>query len=145
MTGMRPTMGSRYRVGAGPKPPHLGRRPDIPGLIGSFKSIWVKVARVRAIRRFTVRPVLPPALTALGELAGNLRWSWHPETQDVFEAVNPTLWESTGRDPVKLLGAVGRTRLEELAHDEEFVARLDAASADLKKYLTGDRWYQRRL
>ena len=72
---------------------------------------------MRAIRRFTVRPVLPPALAALGDLAGNLRWSWHPETQDVFAAVDPELWESTGRDPVKLLGAVGRTRLEELAAD----------------------------
>ena len=33
---------------------------------------------MRAIRRFTVRPVLPRALAALGDLAGNLRWSWHP-------------------------------------------------------------------
>ena len=100
---------------------------------------------MRAIRRFTVRPVLPPALTALGELAGNLRWSWHPPTQDVFEAVDPHLWESTGRDPVKLLGAVGRVRLEELAASDDFVARLQAASEDLRTYLTQDRWYQRRV
>jgi starch phosphorylase len=101
--------------------------------------------RVRAIRRFTVRPVLPPALAPLGELAGNLRWSWHPPTQDVFEAVDPRLWDSTGRDPVKLLGAVGRARLEELAASEEFVARLQEASENLRTYLTQDRWYQRRV
>ena len=59
-----------------------------------------------------------------GDLAGNLRWSWHPETQDVFAAVDPDLWESTGRDPVKLLGAVGRARLEELAADAGFLERL---------------------
>jgi len=99
---------------------------------------------VRAFRRFTVRPVLPPALASLNELAGNLRWSWHPETQDVFEAVDPELWESTGRDPVGLLGAVGRARLEELAGDQGFLDRLAAAHADLQRYLTGDRWYQRR-
>jgi starch phosphorylase len=99
---------------------------------------------VRAIRRFTVRPVLPPALSALGDLAGNLRWSWHPETQDVFAAVDPVLWESTGRDPVKLLGAVGRARLEELAADAAFLDRLAAAKADLDAYLAGDRWFQRR-
>ena len=46
-------------------------------------------APVRAIRRFIVRPVLPPQLEALGELAGNLRWSWHPETQDLFADVDP--------------------------------------------------------
>ena len=100
--------------------------------------------RVRAIRRFTVRPVLPPALAGLGRLAGNLRWSWDPRSQDVFEAVDPALWESTGRDPVKLLGAVGRRRLEELAADQDFLARLGAAAGDLDRYLTGDRWYQRR-
>lgn len=89
--------------------------------------------------------MLPEALTALGDLAGNLRWSWHPETQDVFAAVDPDLWESTGRDPVKLLGAVGRRRLEELATDAAFLEQLAAARADLERYLTGDRWYQRRL
>ena len=89
--------------------------------------------------------MLPPALAALGDLAGNLRWSWHPETQDVFAAVDPDLWESTGRDPVRLLGAVGRQRLEELAEDDGFLAGLRAAQEDLSRYLTGDRWYQRRL
>ncbi|WP_137292055.1 alpha-glucan family phosphorylase [Nocardioides dongxiaopingii] len=100
---------------------------------------------MRAIRRFTVRPVLPPALAPLGELAGNLRWSWHPETQDVFAEVDPVLWESTGRDPVRLLGAVGRSRFDELAADEGFLARLGAARADLETYLTAPRWYQRRM
>ncbi len=89
--------------------------------------------------------MLPPALAPLSDLAGNLRWSWHPETQDVFAAVDPELWESTGRDPGGLLGAVGRARLEELAGDAAFLSRLAAAHADLDAYLTGDRWYQRRL
>ncbi|WP_372728981.1 alpha-glucan family phosphorylase [Nocardioides sp.] len=99
---------------------------------------------MRAIRRFTVRPVLPTVLAPLGELAGNLRWSWHPATQDVFAAVDPALWESTGHDPVALLGEVGRARLEALAADESFVAQVRSAHEDLTAYLTGDRWYQRR-
>ena len=74
---------------------------------------------MRAIGRFTVRPVLPDALASLGELAQNLRWSWHPETQAVFREVDAALWESTGRDPVKLLGAVGRDRFEQLASDDK--------------------------
>jgi len=97
---------------------------------------------MRAIRRFTVRPVLPEALSSLGVLAGNLRWSWHPPTQDVFAEVDPERWEA-GRDPVRLLGEVAPERLEELAADEGFVARLEAARADLDAYLTQERWYQR--
>ncbi|WP_110182552.1 alpha-glucan family phosphorylase [Nocardioides solisilvae] len=99
---------------------------------------------MRAIRRFTVRPVLPEPLADLGVLAGNLRWSWHPETQDVFASVDATLWEQVGHDPVRLLGAVGRERLEELADDAAFTARLSGARRDLDAYLTEDRWFQRR-
>ncbi len=100
---------------------------------------------MHAIRRFTVRPVLPPTLAALSELAGNLRWSWHPETQDVFAEVDPDVWESSGHDPVALLGSVSVARLQELAADDGFLERLGAARADLARYLTDDRWYQRRM
>jgi starch phosphorylase len=100
---------------------------------------------VRAIRRFTVRPVLPAELGALSDLALNLRWSWHPPTQDVFAAVDPELWDATGHDPVRLLGAVGRERFAELAGDAGFRAQLDAAAADLATYLSQDRWYQRSV
>jgi starch phosphorylase len=99
---------------------------------------------VRAIRRFTVRPVLPPALSTLGDLAGNLRWSWHPPTQDVFAEVDAETWEATKHDPVRLLGAVSPSRLEALASDQGFLDRLGAAKADLDAYLGGERWYSRR-
>ncbi|TDW83487.1 starch phosphorylase [Kribbella sp. VKM Ac-2566] len=97
---------------------------------------------VRAIRRFSVRPVLPEPLTGLGTLVNNLRWAWHPETQDVFEAVDPQLWRSTGGDPVKLLGEVPAARLDELANDHAFLRRLELAVADLDSYVTEDRWFQ---
>ncbi|MFN8193950.1 MAG: alpha-glucan family phosphorylase [Nocardioidaceae bacterium] len=99
---------------------------------------------MRAIRRFTVRPVLPDSLAPLGELAGNLHWSWNPSTQDVFRTVDPRLWEAVGHDPVRLLGAVTRARLQELAADATFLAQLQSARDELTTYLTGDRWYQRK-
>jgi starch phosphorylase len=97
---------------------------------------------MRAIRRFTVRPVLPERLSALDDLAGNLRWSWHPETRDVFQAISPSLWHEVGGDPVRLLGEVGVERFEELASDTEFLHRMDAAADDLRNYLAGARWSQ---
>ena len=56
--------------------------------IGSIQRLALP-SSMRAIRRFTVRPVLPAALAPLGDLARNLRWSWHPPTQDLFAAVDP--------------------------------------------------------
>jgi glycogen phosphorylase len=97
---------------------------------------------VRAIRRFTVRPVLPESLRPLEELATNLRWSWHPETQDVFESADPKAWATSGHDPVRFLGAISPDRLNALGKDKRFIKSLQLAHADLEDYLTGDRWYQ---
>ncbi|NRQ37910.1 alpha-glucan family phosphorylase [Nonomuraea sp. NN258] len=97
---------------------------------------------MRAIRRFTVRTVLPAELAALGELVQNLRWSWHPETMDLFAEVDSDLWERVGHDPVALLGAVSPARLSELAGDRRFLRRLADAADDLREYMTSPRWYQ---
>ncbi|MFJ3984019.1 alpha-glucan family phosphorylase [Streptomyces fungicidicus] len=97
---------------------------------------------MKAIRRFTVRPVLPEPLRPLSDLARNLRWSWHAGTRDLFRSVDPERWAAAGGDPVRLLGSVAAARLTELAADRDFLDRLDAAAADLDAYMTGERWYQ---
>jgi len=61
---------------------------------------------VKAIRRFSVRPVLPARIAALGDLAMNLRWSWHPPLRDLFESIDPARWATVGQDPVAMLSAV---------------------------------------
>ncbi len=98
---------------------------------------------MRAIQRFTVRPVLPDELTPLSELAMNLRWSWHADTRRLFSTIDPELWRRTGGDPVRLLAAVPPDRLARLAADRRFLTNLALVRADLDDYLTGDRWYQR--
>ncbi|WP_406497535.1 alpha-glucan family phosphorylase [Streptomyces sp. NBC_00846] len=100
---------------------------------------------MKAIRRFTVRPVLPDPLQPLSDLARNLRWSWHTETRELFQAVDPEVRRTAECDPVRLLGAVSARRLAELARDEQFLHRLTEASADLRDYLDGPRWYQEQL
>ncbi|MEW2551499.1 alpha-glucan family phosphorylase [Streptomyces zhihengii] len=97
---------------------------------------------MKAIRRFTVRPVLPEPLRPLSALARNLRWSWHTETQELFRSVDPEGWQTAGGDPVRLLGGVSAARMAELAKDRRFLRRLAAAADDLDDYLHGRRWYQ---
>ncbi|MFJ6695405.1 alpha-glucan family phosphorylase [Streptomyces sp. NPDC091272] len=97
---------------------------------------------MKAIRRFTVRPVLPDPLRPLSDLARNLRWSWHTETRELFQSIDPQGWQASGEDPVRLLGAVSAERLAALAGDGPFLQRLTAVSDDLTEYLAGRRWYQ---
>ncbi|GAB3455076.1 glycosyltransferase family 1 protein [Streptomonospora sediminis] len=97
---------------------------------------------MKAIRRFTVRTVLPDELAPLERLAANLRWAWHAPTRELFAAVDPEVWECCGHDPFRMLGEVAADRFAELAGDPGFLARLHAADADLAAYLGDDRWYQ---
>jgi starch phosphorylase len=86
--------------------------------------------------------VLPEPIAALGDLAGNLRWSWHPSTCDLFAAIDPERWRSARRDPAALLGMLSPDELDALAADPQFVARVRDAADDLQRYLTEPRWYQ---
>ncbi|MCZ2838807.1 alpha-glucan family phosphorylase [Modestobacter sp. VKM Ac-2985] len=97
---------------------------------------------MRALRRLTVRASLPEALMPLSQLVTNLRWSWHPETRDLFEALDPGLWASCGGDPVKVLGEVSADRLAALADDPAFLQQLTTVAADLREYLDAPHWYQ---
>ena len=97
---------------------------------------------MKAIRRFTVRTVLPGNIAGLGPLASNLRWSWHRPTAELFRSLDPAGWEAVRGDPVALLGRFDRSRLQEFSADTELVGRIAALAADLADYLAQPRWYQ---
>jgi starch phosphorylase len=97
---------------------------------------------VKAIRRFAVRPALPQRLAALEMLVGNLRWVWHQPTTALFSDMVPGAGERLARDPSELFASLSQSRLDELAADDAFVARVEAAREDLERYLTEPRWYQ---
>lgn len=97
---------------------------------------------MRAIRRFRVQPVLPEPLRGLDRVARNLRWSWDLDSQELFRAVDPDLWESCGHDPLRLLSQTSPERLAALATDRRFIRNLELVQADLDEYLNGERWFQ---
>jgi starch phosphorylase len=98
---------------------------------------------VRAIRCFTIRAALPEPLAPLRDLMLNLRWSWHAGTRELFTALDPAGRERSGHDPIALLGEVSPEHLARLAADEQYLALLHRAAADLREYLSAARWYQR--
>jgi glycogen phosphorylase len=97
---------------------------------------------MKAIRRFTVRTVVPEAIGALPRLATNLRWSWHLPTRQLFESLNPQLWAEARQDPLAMLAAISREQLLALAADPTVVARVADADRSLAQYLSEPRWYQ---
>ncbi|SDB85422.1 starch phosphorylase [Raineyella antarctica] len=87
--------------------------------------------------------MLPESLKPLEELALNLSWYWNGPTKELFRAMDPSLWESTGHDPRKMLSQIDAGRLQSLAKDTRFTRQVEYAQRDLHDYLTMDRWYQK--
>jgi starch phosphorylase len=110
------------------------------GVAWAIRRRYLRI--VKAIRRFSVRPVYPESLRPLQELALNLRWSWHPEARDLLRSVDPEGWAAADGDPVRMLSTVSADRLAALEADRGFRRRLALAAGELRDYLTDPRWYQ---
>ncbi len=96
----------------------------------------------RPIRTFTVLPHLPERLQALQKLAYNLWWCWNHEASALFRRIDVELWDAVEHSPVKLLGALDQARVEQLLHDDGFLAHLDRAEEAFDSYLRAPTWYQ---
>jgi starch phosphorylase len=99
---------------------------------------------MKPLRTFTVVPSLPTPLERLRDLAYNLRWAWNHDTIELFRRLDSDLWETTGHNPVLMLGMVDQTLLETAAAEEGFLAHLGRVSRDLDAYLAGEStWFRR--
>ena len=102
----------------------LGRRPRP---LGQFHSGDPDpyTGTMRPVHVFNVVPSLPAPLEGLRPLAYNLRWAWDHNTIELFRRLDSDLWETTGHNPVRMLGLIDQEQLEAAAHDEAFLAHLD--------------------
>src|SRR5208283_3646693 len=99
---------------------------------------------MKPVSTFTVRPLLPQPLLPLLAIAYNLRWSWDAGAVQLFLRLDRDLWETSGHNPIVLLGSIDQAALESAAHDDSFLAHLHGVAEKLDLYLAGDgSWYRR--
>ncbi len=100
---------------------------------------------VKPVATVHVIPNLPEPLTRLRELAYNLRWSWDHDTIGLFRRLDRDLWETTGHNPVWMLGLIDQRRLEFLCDDPAFMAQFHRVCRDFDAYMNADdTWYTRQ-
>ena len=85
---------------------------------------------------------LPDRLRPLERLARNLLWTWDEEIAGVLAEVDPGGLARASGNPVAMLAAAAPARLEQLAADDGFRARLTRAEARLDAHLESAGWYQ---
>ena len=99
---------------------------------------------MRPIRTFTVVPSLPPRLERLRELAYNMRWVWDVETLELFRRLDVNLWEASGHNPVRMLGALPQDVLDDVANDDTFLSHLSRVAEQFDDYMNAKRtWFRR--
>jgi starch phosphorylase len=99
---------------------------------------------VKPVATVHVVPNLPESLIRLRELAYNLRWSWDHDSIGLFRRLDRDLWETTGHNPVWMLGLIDQARLEALTEDSAFMAQFHRVCSDFDTYMQAtDTWYNR--
>jgi len=91
---------------------------------------------MKAIYIYNVLARLPERLKPLEKLANNLWFSWRHEISDLFRHMDAELWDSSKHNPVYMLWNISQERLEELAEDAGFLARMDRIYEELERYLS---------
>ena len=76
-------------------------------------------------------------------LAYDLRWTYCPNTQQLFEAIDPQGWEASGHAPLTLLARLHPVRLASCAEDPVLIDLLEAAEAEAAAYASSPTWFER--
>ncbi len=96
------------------------------------------------VREKPLKFALPRRIKRLEELAFNLWWVWHPETQRLFKEIDALLWEETDHNPVAFLRDVDENRLKEMIKDRYFLDHYDLIMREFDRYMQEkDTWYSR--
>ncbi len=100
---------------------------------------------MKPIRTFTIIPSLPASLERLRDLAYNLRWAWDHSTIELFRRLDSDLWETSGHNPVLMLGSIDQAALDAAAADDGFLTHLAGVSQYFDAYLEGKTSWFRRI
>ncbi|VAX20521.1 Glycogen phosphorylase [hydrothermal vent metagenome] len=98
---------------------------------------------MRKIVEYMVHPSLPERLSPLAALANNLWWVWHPDAVNLWRRLDRQLWWDTYHNPVKMLGLISQSRLDQLSEDDGFITHMDRVIYDLNDYMESSFWYQK--
>jgi glycogen phosphorylase len=93
---------------------------------------------------FISTPALPERIETLRFIAYNLRWAWNQATLSLFRRLDSDLWESSGHNPILMLGSMDQSKLQAAAYDEGFLSHLDGIYQNLQDYLKGEgTWFSK--
>ncbi|HEX2396280.1 MAG TPA: alpha-glucan family phosphorylase, partial [Bacteroidales bacterium] len=92
-----------------------------------IKPVWKKII---------VKSKLPEPLSKLGELTENLWWTWDDEAQELFEAIDPEIWQKCDQNPAILFEQVKYSQLTELSQNKNYTDKIESVYTRYRKYMS---------
>ena len=93
-------------------------------------------------RSYSLRAPQVEGFDDIAELALDVRWSWDHSTDELWERLDPELWELT-HNPWGVLQTASRDKLARVLADPAFRERLDALVQRRRSLLEAPAWFQR--
>ncbi|OGT09516.1 MAG: hypothetical protein A2V89_04595 [Gammaproteobacteria bacterium RBG_16_37_9] len=87
------------------------------------------------LRSFQYECILPKKLSGLRELAYNFWWAWHNEAKELFQKIDPVLWEETRHNPVYFLNLVSSQNLQRASVNEEYIWLYNHVMSTFNNYI----------
>ncbi len=89
--------------------------------------IWQKVL---------IKPSFPPTFRKLQRLSRNLWWTWNTDATELFQMIDPNLWESLHYNPIALLESLTSKQIKQLVDNKEFMDKLAEISSRFETYMS---------
>jgi starch phosphorylase len=92
---------------------------------------------------YSCLPVEVQGFEPLAELALDMRWSWNHAADDLWQQLDPTLWNLT-HNPWLVLQTVSRDRLERALADPDFRNRVEDLVGAKRRAAETPAWFQQQ-
>jgi starch phosphorylase len=92
---------------------------------------------------YNLLPLEVEGFDSLAELALDLRWSWNHAADEVWQQLDPALWELT-HNPWVVLQTVSRDQIETMSADPVFRKRVDDLVQAMHQETETSAWFQQK-
>jgi len=90
---------------------------------------------------YSLLPMEVEGFDSLAELALDMRWSWNHAADEVWQQLDPALWELT-HNPWVVLQTVSRNQIEHMSADPIFRMRVDDLVQAKRQAAEAPAWFQ---
>src|SRR5208283_791375 len=80
---------------------------------------------------------------ALAEIALDMRWSWNPDADEIWQRFDPVLWDLT-HSPWVVLQTVSRDQFQQVLADASFRKKIDDLVKAKREAVEAPAWFQQK-